>query len=209
VGFNSLLGSLEQAHGRATSSAQRQREGILGARGATALMHALETELRTTHLPHIARAARAASVEQPDLVPPFRYSRDLRTIRRLRTALDSIGDLVEQHRDVLVRYGLVESVLEDFQAKKARYDQAVMQGVEARRQHVGASADLDRAADEIVRIVKQMDGYQRMRYAKDPDRLAAWLSASSVTGDRPPADKAGQDGQPGGGAPAGDVRPAA
>jgi len=66
-----------------------------------------------------------------------------------------------------------------------------------------------------------MDGFQRLRFAQDPARLAAWESASNVVADRRPA--AGdtpadgvtpQGGTPGGDSPGGgslstDVRPAA
>jgi hypothetical protein len=33
-----------------------------------------------------------------------------------------------------------------------------------------------------VQIVRLMDGYQRARYARDPERLAACLSANGVAG---------------------------
>jgi hypothetical protein len=72
------------------------------------------------------------------------------------------------------------SVLDDLLKTLDRFGEAVAQGVEARRQHVGASADLDAIADEIVQVVQVMVGFQRLRFAHDPERLAAWESASSV-----------------------------
>jgi hypothetical protein len=56
----------------------------------------------------------------------------------------------------------------------------VQQSAEGRRQHIGATAQLRVVADEIVRVVQVMDGFQRLRFAKDPERLAAWLGPSSV-----------------------------
>ena len=71
-------------------------------------------------------------------------------------------------------------MLDDLTAKLAAYDEAVRQGAEGRRQHIGATADLRVVADEIVRVVQVLDGFQRLRFARDPERLAAWVGASSV-----------------------------
>lgn len=59
---------------------------------------------------------------------------------------------------------------------------AASAGLEARQQHVGASADLNQVADEIVQVARLMGGYQRVRYARAPERLAACLSGNSVAG---------------------------
>jgi hypothetical protein len=91
-----------------------------------------------------------------------------------------------------------------------------LQGVEARRQHVGATADLKVLGDKIAQVVEVMDGIQRLRFARDPERLAAWESASNVLAEASssePAQRAPQSGTPGSGTPGSgtpaDVRPAA
>jgi hypothetical protein len=56
----------------------------------------------------------------------------------------------------------------------------VDQGAEGRLAHVGASAELDTVADEIVQVVNVMDGLNRFRFTHEPELLAAWESASNV-----------------------------
>jgi hypothetical protein len=52
----------------------------------------------------------------------------------------------------------VERVLDSLGQSLDQFDRAVEQGSEGRRVHIGAGANLDVAADEIVQIVKVIDG---------------------------------------------------
>jgi hypothetical protein len=47
---------------------------------------------------------------------------------------------------------------------------------------VGASAELDLIGDEIMHLVKVMDGFNRYRFAEQREVLAEWESASNVFG---------------------------
>ena len=55
-------------------------------------------------------------------------------------------------------------------------------GAEGRRIHIAAAVELDVVAGDAVQIVRVMDGHNRVRFAGDPDLLAAWRSASNVIG---------------------------
>jgi hypothetical protein len=79
-----------------------------------------------------------------------------------------------------VKHGLVESVLDGLVQALDQFDAAVQNGGVGRQAHVGASAELDAVADEVVQIVNVMDGLNRYRFASDAELLAAWESASSV-----------------------------
>ena len=99
----------------------------------------------------------------------------------------------ESRKEALVQHGLVDTVLESLAQALVEFDQAMKQGIAGRRAHVGASADLDLVADEVVLIVKVMNGLNRSRFARQPELLAAWASVSHViatprsTGDVRPA----------------------
>jgi hypothetical protein len=86
----------------------------------------------------------------------------------------------ESRRELLVRHGLVETVLQSLAQSLDELDRAVEQAIAGRRAHVGASACLDNVADEVVLIVKVMDGFNRVRFANEPGLLAEWASLSSV-----------------------------
>lgn len=211
-----LLAQLDELLKQARESAARQREGITKSRGATALRRQLQEDIRQTHLPHLARVAGSAAQDQPELEPALRRGRDTRTIRGFRTAVGTITATAQANRELLLKHGLAQSVLDDLVTMVDRFEQAVLQGVEARRQHVGATADLKVLGDKIAQVVQVMDGIQRLRFARDPERLAAWESASSVLAE-PSASEPAQ-GVPGAGTPgsgtsgsatSADVRPAA
>jgi hypothetical protein len=86
------------------------------------------------------------------------------------------------------------------------FDAAIERGAEARRQHVGASAELDTVADEIVQIVNSMDGLNRFRFEAQGELMAAWESVSNVISGRPGPGKPAEEPPPSAG---GEVRPAA
>ena len=47
-------------------------------------------------------------------------------------------------------------------------------------EHVAATADISAKIRQGMIIVRTLDGIVRNRYANDPGKLAAWLSASHV-----------------------------
>jgi hypothetical protein len=113
----------------------------------------------------------------------------------------------QTRKELLVKHGLADTVLESLGQAPDQFDAAVEQGSAGRRAHVGASAELDTVADEVVQVVRVMDGLNRFRFASDAERLAAWESASSVVAaPRPAAVKPVPEGSPPEG---GEVRPAA
>ncbi|MBK9067208.1 MAG: hypothetical protein IPL76_10045 [Gemmatimonadetes bacterium] len=71
--------------------------------------------------------------------------------------------------------------------KLAAFDQAMDATATARRQHVRAARALEEAGNELNQVVRVLDGFNRFRFAKEPDLLAAWRSAANVLGPSRPA----------------------
>jgi hypothetical protein len=208
--FLALMAQLDQLRLEAKEAARRQREGITKSRGASELKQSLQAQIRRTHLPHLAHAATSAAQEQPDILPSYRITKDARTVRGFSTIAGTMIAAAQSQHELLLKHGLVQSVLDDLVTMMERFDQAVLQGVEARRVHVGASADLEAIGDRIVRIVQTMDGFQRLRFARDPEKLAAWESASTVHAKpQPSAEETEDPGATPSNEKPDDVRPAA
>ena len=113
----------------------------------------------------------------------------------------------QNQKELLVKHGLAETLLDGLVKNVNQFDQALGQGTEARRSHVGASAELDLIGEEIIHLVKVMDGPNRFRFADAGEILAEWESASNVFGPvHPAAEKPESPAPPSTG---GDVRPAA
>jgi hypothetical protein len=147
---------------------------------------------------------RAAAREEHELGKAFRFRPDASTYFAFRTAARGMANAAQAHREVLVKYGLSQPVLDEFVQLLDQFDEAVVLGYEGRAAHVGATRELRAMGTEIFRTVRVMDGRNRQRFAEDGQLLGSWLSASTVLG-TPRADAEPEGETPGGG----EVRPAA
>jgi hypothetical protein len=204
-GYTAALTRLEERLGRADTLAGQQRQGMLEVRAATARKHELRRTMTVGHLDHLVSVARVAARELPELSQKFVLTRTQQPYLAFRTTARGMAAEAMADKELLVRHGLVDTVLEDLGQALDEFDAAVEQGTVGRRAHVGASAELATVADEVVQIVKVMDGLNRVRFASEPEQLVAWESASNVVATPRAAPAAPEVPSP---AP-GEVRPAA
>ena len=211
-GYSAALARLEKSLADAELLATRQREGINAVRSATSQKRALRRKMRRSQLVHLARVAEAAAVELPDIAQKFRLTREAVPYLAFRTAARGMSAEAQNQKEVLVKHGLLDSVLQSLSETLDQFDQAVEQGSVGRRTHVGASAELDAFAEELIQIVRLMDGLNRYRFAESADSLAEWESASNTVRRRG-SGAAGQDGGSGTSSnppkPGGEIKPAA
>lgn len=207
-GYAAALAQLEEHLARVSHLALQQREGILQVRAATARKRELRRTVKRAELLHVAEVAKIAAREAPGLPQKFVLTRKSRPYLSFRTAARSISAEAEAQKELLVRHGLVDTVLESLRQALEEFDQAIEQGSLGRQAHVGASAELDAVAGEVMRLVRVMDGLNRTRFAHDAELLAAWESASHVHSG---SSRAGALSPPAGGTPsvAGEDRSAA
>ena len=206
-GSAAALARLEDLLARGTQLANQQWEGILQGHSASARKRELRRTMRRAHLAHLIRVARIAAVELPELREKFVLKRGPIPYLTFRTAARGMAAEAESRKELLVRHGLADTILESLAETLQQFDQAVQQGNEGHRAHVGASAELDEVADEVVRVVKAMDAVNIFRFARDSELLASWRSASNVvaTPRSPAAEPAPEPAPPSGD----DARPAA
>jgi hypothetical protein len=179
-GYAAALARLEKTLAQAEIVAARQRDGINALRSATARKRELRRKIRRTQLFHLARVAEAAAGEVPDIAQKFLLMRDAIPYLAFRTAARGMSAEAQNQKEVLVKHGLLDSVLLDLSHSLDQFDQAVEQGTNARRTHIGASADLDALEDELIQIMRLMDGSNRYRFSGNPDALAEWESARNT-----------------------------
>ena len=180
AGYAAALARLEQLVTRADLLADQQLNGIRAVRNATAKKAELRRLIKSAHMGHLSNIARIAAREVPELPQKFALPRRGSTYLAFRTVARTMAAEALSRKEILVGHGLVETVLDDLNAAIAKFDAAVDQGTEGRRAHVGASAELETLANEIMELVNAMDGLNRYRFAGDAERLAAWESASTV-----------------------------
>jgi hypothetical protein len=205
-GYAAALARLEKTLAQAEIVASRQRDGINALRSATARKRELRRKIRRTQLFHLARVAESAASEVPDMAQKFLLIREAVPYLAFRTAARGMSAEAQTQKELLVKHGLLDSVLQDLSHSLDQFDQAVEQGTDARRTHIGASADLDALADELIQIMRLMDGSNRYRFSDNPDSLAEWESARTTFA---PSRSGNQPTSPQTPPPAGEIKPAA
>ena len=84
------------------------------------------------------------------------------------------------HRELLIRYGMPESFLDELGASLNRFEQVLNEKHNGRAAHVGARAELEAVTSEIMLDVRQLDALNRFFFRNDAESLAAWKSSRDV-----------------------------
>jgi hypothetical protein len=206
-GFATATARLQERLARARQLAQQQLDG----RSEVAAASARKVELRRTmlraHLDHLASVARVAAAEDPELAQKFSFPADATTYLSFRAAASGMAAEAESRKELLLRHGLSEDVLSGLKTSLDQFETAVEQGSAGRLTGVSATAELMTVADEIVQLVKVMNGLIRLKFGNQLNVLAAWESASNVFATPTPEEQP----EPGTTTPptGGEVRPAA
>jgi hypothetical protein len=195
-GYATALKQLEEQLARATQLAEEQRRGIAEVRTVTIEKERHRRAIRRGHLVHISGVAQRAAIEDPELAQKFDLPRTPKRGLAFRAAARAMIELAEQRKELLAKYGLVEEVLQNARQSIDQLEQVVERGAEGRRIHIGASASMGVVANEVVRLVRILDGYNRFRFGGDPNLLAGWTAATNIVG--PPVSGGLADGRTGG-----------
>ena len=199
-----MVARLEQLLTRANQVATAQRDGIIHVRAASARKEELRRQMLEVPIAHLAEVGRAAAREEHELGKTFTFKPGASTFLAFRTAARGMASAAQIHREVLLKHGLAQSVLDQFIQQLDDFDAAVALGNDGRTAHVGATREIRAVSSQIVRAVRVMDGRNRQRFADDGQLLGGWINASTVLGN------SRSGGEPEEGTPAsGEVRPAA
>ena len=76
--------------------------------------------------------------------------------------------------------GMSASLLDDLTAALAEFENTLEASRTGRREHVGASADLEAVSAEIIERVRLLDRLVRYRLGDNAELMGAWFSASPV-----------------------------
>lgn len=179
-GFIQAVELLKDRLDRAEELAGLERSGRVSARVAKDQRKALVAELRATPLRLLAEVARAAFKDQPEVMRRFRVPSKGVGKTTFITAVRATLAEAEAARDILLQHGLPETLLAELTVAVGRYDGLITEANAGLREHVGAHADLEAVAQEILGIVRHLDALSTYRFRENPERLAAWKSARNV-----------------------------
>ena len=181
-GYATTMASLQELLARAEQFISLQRERMTQSRSSTVQKRRLRRIMRRTQLMHLARVAQGAAKENPELAQKFALRPEQIPYLEFQATARAMLAEAQNQKELLVRHGLAETVLEGLIRNVNQFDQVLGQSTEARRGQVGASAELDLIGDEIIHLVRVMDGVNRHHFADQGEVLAEWESASNVFG---------------------------
>jgi hypothetical protein len=179
-GYTTAVQQLEEQLARAEQLGKEQERGITEVHAASARRKELKRSIRWSLLLHLTGVAERAGKEVPELIQKFDLPRVPNRNLGFSTVARAMLDEAQRHKDVLIKYGLVEQVLESLSESLDQFDEVGQHGAEGRRVHIGARANLEVVADEVVQIASILDGYNRYRFITQPELLAAWIAARNI-----------------------------
>lgn len=213
-----LVAQLRALVARMTQVINDQRSGQIDSRAATVRKEELRRAMLAGPIAHLARVGRMAAREVHELRSLFAFKPTADTLLAFQAAARVMYTAALEHKEVLVKHGLSESVLVQLGKWLDEFDAAMTLGAQGRTVHTAATRELAALTKEAHEIVRAMDARNRLRFQEDRQALELWVSARTVLGSPTGTSKAEEPSAPApdpsgtqGGTPSagGDVRPAA
>ncbi len=167
---------------KAQDLAVQEQAGRMGSKAATRHRRALRQVLERAMIRYLSRVADLAAYEAPDLAGRFRLpGRRSANAAFIARAWDLVN-LAREHQELLGRYGLGAGQLDEVVDALNRFEAATERANAGRRSHVGAHAQLNEVARQLMELLGPIDVLNRYRFAAHAEQLAAWRSARNVLG---------------------------
>ena len=193
AGYPPVLTRLDELLTRADQIVARQLEGRVAARGARAHRRAVRRLLHTQLVHYLVAVGSAAARNQDDLAERFKLPATNSTNTTFLSSVKALLASAQAQQDLLVKAGMAPAALEELTRLVAEFEAASETARTARRDHIGARADLDLISAELSEQVKLLDGITRYRFGSDPEVMVEWKAARQVLGQR----RNGEAPQPG------------
>jgi hypothetical protein len=181
-GFLVLQAQLQALVVRLGEVITMQRNGIIDSRASSARREELRRGILAVPVAHLAEVGALAAREVHELDKAFRSQPSRTTTVAFRSAGRAMLEQAQTHKEVLVKHGLSESVLVEFERMLDQFDAAVRLGAEGRVRHTAATRELVALTKEAGRLVRAMDARVRIRHRDDRAALEQWVSARTVLG---------------------------
>ena len=181
--YATAFGRFEDRLTRADAIVARQYNGRVSAKAARARRMELRRSVQFHLLRYLISVGGIAGRSNAELAERFRLPDTRANNRAFLTAVRAMVTLAEAHKDALVAEGMSPGLLEELGAKLAEFETVSDAARTARLDHIGARADLDEVAMDLVEAVRVLDGIYRWRYGgKNPELLVEWNAAKRVPG---------------------------
>lgn len=178
--YGEAVSELAAAVGDGRALITRFGEGRSAAHAAKEEREVIRGEILDT-LRDIVRIGVPVAVEVPSLKGYFRVGRVNASLEALLARGRQYADKVAEHQDRFTGFGFGPERLAAFNAVLDSLAAALTRGNAATDSHVGATADMSRVGNRIMYFVDVLDAINRLQFAGEPLKLAAWVAASAVS----------------------------
>lgn len=178
--YTLVLDRLDGTISRMEELAKQQEGGYVSKHSASVHRADLRHRLQSGLLRHLVTVAEDAGTEAPAVAGKFRLPNSNGTHVAFRTGASEMLDEGRANRDLLVKHGLSETMLEELDAAIKEFDASLQETDDGKQSHVAARAEMKTLSDEIMRLVGMLDGFNRYRFHHDPELIVAWESAKHV-----------------------------
>jgi hypothetical protein len=166
-----VISTLRQHAATQSSSTRTSREGT---RQKAVTLEELQQDLEA-----IQRTARAIALNSPGFDEKFRLPKNKGSQSWLAAAR-AIAEEAEPDKQDFIRLGLPANFLEDLNEEIAEVDEIINRQGQATGEGVAASAAIDKAIEDGMKIVRELDAIVRNIFRDDPATLAEWTSARHI-----------------------------
>jgi hypothetical protein len=194
VGEGLGLAKLEELLQRAKLLAAQQRVGVAMTRQATKHRMEVRRALQSKILRYLRVVGRVAAKQNGELANDFPLPPSNASDKALVTAAQATLEKATARKDVLVSLGMSPQVVDDLGKSLGEFERTLEATREGRREHVGASADLQAIGAAIAEQVELLDGVVQYRFGDDAELMGAWHSARNVLGPFKPKEQAPGEG---------------
>jgi hypothetical protein len=182
AGYTAVVTRLQQQIAQADEVSVLQQTGDEREHAAIARRAVVREEIRAQHLLRLSRLAKRAAEEHPDLggrftMPAPHVPNHVFLIKAKGMLQDAVV-----HEPLLSTIGLGDNFVAELTQAVAALERATTDAHAARNDHVGATAQLERAASICSTDVGVLDTFMRTIFAHDAQALAAWRSARNLAG---------------------------
>ncbi|HET9386924.1 MAG TPA: hypothetical protein VFO67_17455, partial [Gemmatimonadales bacterium] len=171
VGQGLGLAKLEELLVRAQALAAQQRVGVAMSRRATKQRNEVRRVLQGKILKYMRVVGRVAAKQNGELANQFPLPAANSTTEALLTAARATLERATAQKDVLLALGMSQKVLDELAAALGEFDKTLEATRAGRRDHVGASADLEALGLEIAEQVTLLDGVVQYRFGDDAELM--------------------------------------
>jgi hypothetical protein len=185
--YATVLGRFEERLAEAEVMAGRQHEARLAARGARVRRRDLRRIVHFQLLPYLVAVGNVAARDRTELSAQFRLPNTSANNQAFLTAVKTLQTAAELQREVLVAAGMAPALLEELQRLVSAFEIASEEARAKRLSHIGARADLQEIAGDLMEEVRVLDGINRWRFGKDPEVMAEWQAARHLPTPSPAA----------------------